>query len=95
MSKRIIKQAKPHRILLQAIVDALVTIFNDNKYADKVIEKTLKEHPKFGGRDRRFVAETTYDIVRNYRLLAHLAGTEDGFLGNTWNLFYHSTFTNT
>ena len=79
MSKRIIKQAKPHRILLQAIVDALVTIFNDNKYADKVIEKTLKEHPKFGGRDRRFVAETTYDIVRNYRLLAYLAGTEDGF----------------
>ena len=79
MSKRIIKQAKPHRILLQAIVDALVTIFNENKYADKVIEKTLKEHPKFGGRDRRFVAETTYDIVRNYRLLAYLADTEDGF----------------
>lgn len=79
MSKRIIKQAKPHRILLQAIVDALVTIFTENKYADKVIEKTLKEHPKFGGRDRRFVAETTYDIVRNYRLLANLAGTEDGF----------------
>lgn len=79
MSKRIIKQAKPHRILLQAIVDALITIFNENKYADKVIEKTLKEHPKFGGRDRRFVAETTYDIVRNYRLLAYLADTEDGF----------------
>lgn len=79
MSKRIIKQAKPHRILLQAIVDALVTIFSDNKYADKVIEKTLKEHPKFGGRDRRFVAETTYEIVRNYRLLSHLAGTENGF----------------
>lgn len=79
MSKRIIKQAKPHRILLQAIVDALVTIFKENKYADKVIEKTLKEHPKFGGRDRRFIAETTYGIVRHYRLLNHLAGTEDGF----------------
>jgi 16S rRNA (cytosine967-C5)-methyltransferase len=79
MSKRIVKQAKPHRILLQAIVDALITIFNENKYADKVIEKTLKEHPKFGGRDRRFVAETTYDIVRHYRLLAYLAGTENGF----------------
>ena len=79
MSKRIIKQAKPHRILLQAIVDALVTIFKENKYADKVIEKTLKEHPKFGGRDRRFIAETTYGIVRHYRLLTHLAGTEDGF----------------
>jgi 16S rRNA (cytosine967-C5)-methyltransferase len=76
MGKKIIKQAKPHRILLQAVVTALTTIFTENKYADKVIEKTLKENPKFGGRDRRFIAETTYDIVRNYRLLTHLAGSE-------------------
>lgn len=79
MHKKQQKQAKPHRILLQAIVNALVTIFNDGKFADKVIEKTLKENPKFGGRDRRFVAETTYDIVRNYRLIAHLAGSETDF----------------
>ena len=79
MHKKLQKQAKPHRILLQAIVNALVTIFNDGKFADKVIEKTLKENPKFGARDRRFVAETTYDIVRNYRLIAHLAGSETDF----------------
>jgi 16S rRNA (cytosine967-C5)-methyltransferase len=79
MGKKILKQAKPHRILLQAVVNALTTIFTDNKYADKVIEKTLKENPKFGGRDRRFIAETTYDIVRNYRLLSHLAGSETSF----------------
>jgi 16S rRNA (cytosine967-C5)-methyltransferase len=79
MGKKTVKQAKPHRVLLQAVVSALTTIFTDNKYADKVIEKTLKENPKFGGRDRRFIAETTYDIVRNYRLLSHLADTKDGF----------------
>lgn len=79
MGKKIVKQAKPHRILLQAVVNALTTIFTDNKYADKVIEKTLKENPKFGGRDRRFIAETTYDIVRNYRLLSHLAGSDISF----------------
>lgn len=73
------KPAKPHRILLQAIVNALSLIFTEQKYADKVIEKTLKENAKFGGRDRRFVAETTYDMVRHYRLLAHLAGTTNGF----------------
>jgi 16S rRNA (cytosine967-C5)-methyltransferase len=77
MGKKIIKQAKPHRVLLQAVVTALHTIFTENKYADKVIEKALKENPKFGGRDRRFVAETTYDIVRNYRLLTYLAGSEN------------------
>lgn len=79
MFKKHKKQPKPHRVLLQAVVNALQTIFIENKYADKVIEKTLKENPKFGSRDRRFIAETTYDIVRYYRLLAHLANTTNGF----------------
>ena len=79
MPKKNKKPVKPHRILLQAVVNALSVIFNDQKYADKVIEKTLKENPKFGARDRRFIAETTYDMVRNYRLLAHLADTTEGF----------------
>jgi 16S rRNA (cytosine967-C5)-methyltransferase len=80
MKRKPIKQvAKPHRILLQAIVNSLNVIFTEGKYADKVIEKTLKENPKFGGRDRRFIAETTYDIVRNYRLLSYLANTTTDF----------------
>lgn len=79
MGKKVIKQTKPHRVLLQAIVSSLHTIFNENKYADKVIEKTLKENSKFGGRDRRFVAETTYDIVRNYRLYNYLSGRENDY----------------
>ncbi len=79
MNRKKPKQIKPHRILLQAIVNALSTIFKENKYADKVIEKTLKENPKFGSRDRRFIAETTYDIVRNYRLLSYLANSEDNY----------------
>ncbi len=79
MNKKTVKVAKPHRVLLQAIVSTLETIFNEHKYADKVIEKTLKENPKFGSRDRRLVAETTYDIVRNYRLLAYLSQRENDF----------------
>lgn len=79
MFKKNKKVPKPHRILLQAVVDALSVIFIDNKYADKVIEKTLKENPKFGSRDRRFIAETTYDIVRNYRLFCYLSNSENDF----------------
>ena len=79
MKKKVKQAPKPHRILLQAIVNALQVIFTENKYADKVIEKTLKENSKFGGRDRRFVAETTYDIVRNYRLLNHLTKNADNY----------------
>jgi len=79
MFKKNKKVPKPHRILLQAVVDVLSVIFIDNKYADKVIEKTLKENPKFGSRDRRFIAETTYDIVRNYRLFSYLSNSENDF----------------
>lgn len=79
MNRQKQKPIKPHRILLQAIVNALTGIFVENKYADKIIEKTLKENPKFGGRDRRFIAETTYDIVRNYRLLTYLSDNETDY----------------
>lgn len=79
MNQKIKKPAKPHRVLLQAVVDALQVIFNEGKFADKVVEKTLKLNPKFGSRDRRFIAESAYDIVRHYRLLAHLAKTDTDF----------------
>jgi 16S rRNA (cytosine967-C5)-methyltransferase len=56
-----------HRTTCVAVVDSLQQIFIDKKYADKVIEKTLKLDSRWGARDRKFIAETTYDIVRWYR----------------------------
>lgn len=61
-------EMKIHRTLAEAVVQNLHFIFNENKYADKVIEKTLKSNPRWGARDRRFIAETTYDVVRWKRL---------------------------
>lgn len=61
--------------IARAVVQALEMIFDEGKYADKVIEKVLKQNPKWGARDRRFIAETTYDIVRWYRLMQTLTGT--------------------
>src|ERR1043165_9841769 len=63
-----------HRSTSTAVIQALDEIFNGDRYADKVIEKVLKQNPKWGSRDRRFIAETTYNIVRWYRLLRELAG---------------------
>jgi 16S rRNA (cytosine967-C5)-methyltransferase len=51
-------------------------IFEENRYADKVIEKVLKQNSKWGSRDRRFIAETTYDIVRWYRWFRELGQTK-------------------
>ena len=64
---------KLHRNLVFAVVDALGYIFNDGEYADKVVEKTLKRDKRWGARDRGFIAETTYDIVRWKRLYAEIA----------------------
>jgi 16S rRNA (cytosine967-C5)-methyltransferase len=64
---------KLYRNTTEAVVNALELIFDEGKYADKVIEKVLKQNPKWGARDRRFIAETTYDIVRWHRLLQEIA----------------------
>jgi len=62
-----------YRNLVFATVDALGDIFNEGEYADKVIEKTLKRDKRWGARDRSFIAETTYDIVRWKRLYSEIA----------------------
>lgn len=64
--------------LARAVVNALEMIFDENRYADKVIERVLKQNPKWGARDRRFIAETTYDIVRWVRFLQNITEAEDG-----------------
>ena len=61
-----------HRSTSEAVIQALDAIFGGKRYADKVIEKVLKQNPKWGARDRRFIAETTYDIVRWYLLLKRI-----------------------
>ena len=68
---------KVYRNLSAAVVEGLHEIFVNKKYADKVIEKILKSNPKWGARDRRFIAETTYDIVRWYRLFKEISEAEE------------------
>lgn len=76
-----------HRGTSEAVIQSLHLIFEENRYADKVIEKVLKQNPRWGSRDRRFIAETTYDIVRWYRWFRELAqakGTEFWKLLAVW-----------
>ena len=68
-----------HRNLVFAVVDALKLIFNEGEYADKVIEKVLKFDKRWGARDRAFIAETTYDIVRWKRLYMEIAEVHEPF----------------
>ncbi|MGE0589285.1 MAG: RsmB/NOP family class I SAM-dependent RNA methyltransferase [Cyclobacteriaceae bacterium] len=59
---------KLYRNLSIAVVEALAAIFDDNRYADKVIEKIFKQNKQWGARDRKFIAESVYEIVRWLRL---------------------------
>lgn len=67
---------KIHPILIEAVADTLTEIFVNKKYADKTVEKVLRSNPKWGSRDRAFIAETTYECVRWWRLLNILRGNQ-------------------
>ncbi len=68
-----------HRNLVFATIDSLHLIFNEEKQADKVLKNTLKRDKRWGSRDRSFIAETTYDIVRWKRLYAEIAEVKEPF----------------
>jgi len=77
-----------HRNLCFATVDGLLLIFNEGNYADKVVQQLLKRDKRWGSRDRGFVAETTYDIVRWKRLYAEIADVKEPFSrDDIWRLF--------
>lgn len=77
-----------HRNLCFATIDGLTQIFNQGAYADKVIQQLLKRDKRWGSRDRAFVAETTYDIVRWKRLYAEIANVKEPFdRDNLWRMF--------
>lgn len=79
---------KLHRNLVFATIDSLDLIFNENKQADKVLRNTLKRDKRWGARDRAFIAETTYDIVRWKRLYAEIADVKEPFdRSNLFRLF--------
>ena len=77
-----------HRNLCYAVIDGLSSIFNDGEYADKVIQGLLKRDKRWGSRDRAFIAETTYEIVRWKRLYAEIADVKEPFdRDKLWRMF--------
>lgn len=73
-------------LLVRSVAEALFSIFCEQRYADKVIEYTLRNNKKAGSRDRAFIAETTYEIVRYYRLYTELLGRQPGSTWDFWQI---------
>ena len=77
-----------HRNLTYAVIDSIRDVFNEGEYAGKAVEKALKRDKRWGSRDRKFVAETIYEIVRWKRLYAEIAEVKEPFdRPNLWRLF--------
>jgi 16S rRNA (cytosine967-C5)-methyltransferase len=64
---------KLHRPIVAEVLRAVTQVFGTpttpGYHADKVLERLFQANRKLGARDRRFIAEATYDIVRWWRLL--------------------------
>lgn len=68
---------KLHAPIRQACVETLQAVFANDRYAEKLVEYNLKSKKKWGARDRRQYAQIVYDLVRWWRLLAHLAQIDE------------------
>lgn len=62
---------KLHLPLLNGVQAILTEVFVNDRKSDQVVPAILKANPKWGSRDRSFVAENSYEIVRNKRLILH------------------------
>ena len=79
---------KHHSFHIKAIYTALKDIFEKKEYADKAIEKVMRANKYWDVKERSFVSEVTYDIVRNWRLLLAAAGVEGKLTDkNLWMIF--------
>ncbi|MDB6136262.1 MAG: RsmB/NOP family class SAM-dependent methyltransferase [Verrucomicrobiales bacterium] len=67
-----------HRLLAEACVTALQAVFTDGMVADRAVGRALGANPKWGSRDRSFVAATVYEAVRWRRRLEVLADVIPG-----------------
>lgn len=77
-----------HRNLVYTTIDSLHAIFNEGEYADKVVARALKKDKRWGSADRKFVAETIYEIVRWKRLYGEIANVKEPFdRDDLWRMF--------
>ena len=77
-----------HRNLVFTVIDSLMAIFNDGEYADKVVARALKKDKRWGSSDRKFVAETIYEVVRWKRLYTEIAEVKAPYdRDNVWRIF--------
>ncbi len=64
---------KIYRGNCNAVVDILTDVLHHHKHLGKTIEFYLKNNKQWGARDRNFIAENVFEIIRFLRYYAHLS----------------------
>jgi 16S rRNA (cytosine967-C5)-methyltransferase len=68
---------KLHKVLCEAVISGLHDILISNLHAHHTVEKLLQSNKKWGARDRHFIADYIYEIVRYKRLYAFACNQEE------------------
>lgn len=63
-------------MLAESAAGVLGQVFERGRVLDRELDRLFRENPKWGKRDRNFVAETAFEVTRWRRALAFLAGDE-------------------
>ena len=76
------------KTLLKEVFKTLNYLFVDGIFMDKALEKTMRNNKKWKVRERSFVAETTYDLVRNWRLIMTCSDNKSELSEKNWKNIY-------
>ncbi len=61
----------------QAVLEIISDVFKDMKPADGIVDAYLKSRKYIGSKDRRFIADTVWEIIRNRMKLEFDAGSKE------------------
>ena len=68
---------KIHRILAEAAADILREVFRNARVLDHTLADAFANNPRWGKRDRAFIAETVFEVTRWRRALEFVAGSPE------------------
>lgn len=68
---------KMHRLLAEAASDIAKSVFREHRVLDHALAAAFEENPKWGKRDRGFIAETVFEVARWRRALGFLVESEE------------------
>lgn len=78
---------KIHRVLATAVINALKEILLEHQQADTTVSKLLQSNTAWGSRDRNFIAQNIYQLVRYKRLYEFVCNEEAWGESAIWRIF--------